>query len=145
MRLVIDTNVLLSYFWEGSVFRKVCTEKRAELFAPEYIVEEFKRHALEVSKRAGIAESTLEKICKEALSRLVIIDYKDYSGFMKECKESIGDFNEREKAEILEDLDFLAVADMLCCPLWTSDRLLSRQKKIAVLSPAEIVSLLDLD
>jgi predicted nucleic acid-binding protein len=144
MRFVIDTNVLLTYFWKGSVFRRVCTERQAELFAPEYILKEFRRYAPEVSKRAGVERNELRKICREALSHLVIIDYDDYSGFMKECMEATFDLDERERDEILEDLDFLAAAEMLCCPLWTSDKLLSKQKRVAVFSPAEVVSLLDL-
>lgn len=145
MRLIIDTNVLLTYFWKDSVFRGVCEGEKAELFAPELVVKEFREHAPQIAERAGVPKEEFQRVCKEALLQLVIIDFRDYEEFLKECQSSIGELDGREYTEVLEDLDFLAVAKMLCCALWSSDKLLRKQKAVTVLDTKEVVSLLDID
>jgi len=145
MRLVLDTNVLLTYFWETSTLREVCKLRKAELFAPEFALKEFNKHAREVFKRARVPDEKFGSVCKELFSKITILDSKDYDEFFRECKASFIGLTENERCELEEDADFLAVSIMLCCPLWSNDKLLKKQKKVDVLNTAEVVSLLDID
>lgn len=145
MRLVLDTNILLTYFWETSTLREVCKLRKAELFAPEFALKEFKKHARDIAKRAGVPDERFEGVCKELFSKIVVIDFRDYEEFFKECREAFAELDKGERRELEEDADFLAVAVMLCCSLWSNDKLLKKQSRVDVLNTKEIVSLLDID
>ncbi len=145
MRLVLDNNVLLTYFWKSSTLRALCMENKGEFFTPEFALVEFKKYARELSKRAGTPEKEFDRVCKDLFSHVTIIDFKDYKGFFKECIESFERLSEKDNAELIRDLDFLAVAHMLCCPLWTNDKLLRKQHGVVILDTKEVVSLLDVE
>jgi len=43
MRLVVDSNVLFTFFWKNFVFRNIL-DKSVELFSPEYALEEINKY-----------------------------------------------------------------------------------------------------
>lgn len=50
MNIVVDTNVLITFFWKHSVFQKILAKGYFTLYAPEYALEEinkYQRHILE--------------------------------------------------------------------------------------------------
>lgn len=143
MRIVVDSNVLLTYFWKDSVLREICKSRKVQLFAPEFALKEFKKHAKHMAKKAGLTQRDIKRVSEDLLSQLIFIDYEDYSRFFADSWDSIEDLPEKERAELSEDLDFLATARFVSCPIWSNDKLLTRQKEVIVLNTKEIISLLD--
>jgi len=144
MRLVVDSNVLFSYFWKNSVFREICKEKKVELFAPDFALEELSKHAKGIMEKTGISLNEFKTLRKDMSSHMVFIDYRDYSKYFKEIIDSWNNISGKNREEMREDIDFLAIAEMLCCSLWSNDKLLKKQTKIVVLNTKELVSLLDI-
>jgi predicted nucleic acid-binding protein len=145
MRLVADTNILFTYFWEGSALRKICDERRAELFTPELALKELDKYADSIARRTGRTADDFRKMRKEMLLNFTVIDKKDYSGFYTKTRSMLAHLPKNELKEASEDLDFLAASIMLCCPLWTNDKLLRKQSGVIILDSKEVVSLLDVE
>jgi predicted nucleic acid-binding protein len=144
MRIVVDTNILLTFFWDNSVLRRVCRDKKAEFFTAEYALGEIKKHKEVIAKRAGLNSKEASDALKQLFSSVTVIDTKDYDEFLQEVRDSTSEFSTKDRTEFSKDIDFLAVSLMLCCPLWSNDKLLSKQKKVMVFNTKEIVSILDI-
>jgi predicted nucleic acid-binding protein len=56
VRLVVDANVLFSALIRDGVTRKLFFEDRLELFAPEYLFEEFAGHRKEILQKSQRSE-----------------------------------------------------------------------------------------
>ena len=144
MRLVLDTNILFTYFWENSAFRDICNNENAEFFAPVFALKEIDKYKEEIIRKTHITLIEFVAMRKEMGSHITFIDEKNYKKYYKEIKVSLKALPVKEQEEILEDVDFLAIAHMICCPLWSNDKLLKNQKDITVLNTDEIISILDI-
>lgn len=60
MRLVVDANVLFSFFKKDSVTRKLITSPKLLLFAPAFSLRELDKHKEEVIARAKISPDEYE-------------------------------------------------------------------------------------
>ncbi len=52
------------------------------LFAPEFIVDEFARHLVEVRKKSGLDGEELYRLVDKVLSQLVLVPDKDLKPFL---------------------------------------------------------------
>ena len=137
MKLVIDTNVLVTYFWPDCVFRRVLLTKRAKLIAPEYALVELRKHQDEITKKARITKAMFDERTSSLKEEVVFIPvemYKQTLNVMKERINSSRDVSITEQEELLNDIDFLALAEENKCQLWSNDILLKKQKQITVLN-----------
>ena len=138
MRLIIDTNVLFTYFWKNSVFRDILLNQDLEFYSPEYALEELNKYSNIIRKKAKITPAQYKNILSELIEKIYFISVKDYKEGLKETYKEIKDKNK----EIIDDIDFLALAHALQCPLWSNDKLLKTQEIIVVVSTDEIIQLL---
>ena len=61
-KLVVNTNVLMTFFWKSSVFRKVVHGQELELLSPEFALEEINKHENEIKKKADINNEEFKKM-----------------------------------------------------------------------------------
>ena len=54
MKLVVDSNVLFTFFWKGSVFKNFL-DTPIQLFSPEYALEEINKYSLEIMKKTSLS------------------------------------------------------------------------------------------
>ena len=40
MRIIVDTNILFSFFWKKSILKELLNNPSLELFSPEFALEE---------------------------------------------------------------------------------------------------------
>lgn len=133
MKLVVDTNVLFTYFWEGSFSRSLLISKDLELVSPEYSLEELKEHKEEIKKKVRISESDFERVLDELHYYVNFISFESYSSFLKRVN-GVPDRN---------DLDFLALALKLDVPVWTNDKHFKEQSLVKVYTTVELVKELE--
>lgn len=143
MRIVLDSNILFAYFWGDSVFREICKSGKLELFAPEYALTELKRYDVHIRKKTRISKEEFESLRKEMAEKIIFIAEEDYKEYFGEIIESWAGLAEEVVSEISDDIDFLAVANFLCCPLWSNDKLLKRQDEVLVMNTKEIIELVE--
>jgi predicted nucleic acid-binding protein len=130
LRLIVDTNVMFSFFWENSITKKLLLNQNNLLFAPEFALEELKKYEKEIIHKAKITKKEFSEIRKELAILIEFIPLEEYKQFLKKGLIASPDSN---------DVDFFALAIKLELPLWSNDNLLKNQNIIQVLNTKEIL------
>src|SRR3989344_2739414 len=145
--VVVNTNVLFTFFWKNSVFNKLVLSQHLECLCPERALEEINKYSSDIMKRTKLSETEFNKLKNELFKVLVEpLPFKLYSSSIKEmgtCIENTKGLTAEEKEELLDDIDFLALALKLKCLLWSNDKLLKEQSKVKVINTEEMISLVD--
>ena len=133
MKIVVDTNILFSFFWEGSITRKLLLASSLELISPEYALEELRKYKAEILRKTGAKDTAFEGYLRELKRVVKFIKKTEYSDYSNEAKIISPD---------KKDSEFLALCLKESCHLWSNDLLLKRQNKVKVLTTEEIIRLL---
>lgn len=131
MKLVVDTNILFSYFWKPSVIREWLMNQNLELFAPEYALEEINRHEAEICKRAGITRKEFRQIKKDLAISVTFVPLERYYEHLAMALRISPD---------TDDIDFFALSMALQIPLWSNEKRLKEQQKLKVYSTLDLLN-----
>ncbi len=136
MKLVVDTNVLMTCFWKNSETRKtIMLNDNLKLIAPEFSLEEIDKYRNEIIKKAKISEEEFKVLKIDLAISIKFFPLVEYKDFLEQAFEISPDPN---------DIDFLALALKLNCPIWSNDKKLKNQNKIKVYSTEDILRILKL-
>ena len=137
MKLVVDTNVLFSFFKRDSTTRKLIIdpelELNLELFTPVHALEELKEHEGEMRK-FGVSSGDFDVI----LSSLPLFVNTVSQSFLEPLLSEAGKLLPKDT----DDAPYIALALKLNCPIWLGDAGLKEQSKVKVLSTKELIELL---
>ncbi len=131
MKLVVDANVLFSALIKDSFTRKLFFEERLEIYAPEYLFEEFEEHRREIIQKAHKNEDEFWDVMGILKSRISVVPFSEFERFMERAKEVSPD---------KDDAIYFAAAFAINGAIWSNDRNLKDQKVVRVLSTVEIVA-----
>lgn len=140
MRIVVDSNILFSFFWKDSTFSKLCENRELQLISPEYALVEINNYKVEIMKKAKISNEEFNKKRLELVDRISFIPLEVYVLEFNNVKKLAEKFKEKSD-EILGDIDFLALAIKLEMPLWTHDKLLKEQNRVKILTTKEVIDI----
>ncbi len=143
MRLVVDTNILFTFFWKNSIFENII-KKDNDFFAPEYTLEELNQHATEIKKKTSISDKKFKDLRIKLVLNVEFVPLKQYSNYFSEVMLLSRDLKNNEYDNFIKDTDFLALALKLKCPIWTNDKQFKDQSKILVFNTREIIELIDI-
>jgi len=132
MRLVVDANVLFSALIKAGATRKVLLLSKHDLYAPEFMFEEFKKHLLELQKKTLLPREELVQNL-ETLLQLAEIKLVPFEEF-KHKKELAAKVSPDKG-----DIAYLALALHLQCPLWSQDKQLKKQNKVKTITTKELL------
>ena len=134
MRLVVDANVLFSFFKRTSATRRfILSHPEIEFVTPAYVLEELEGHEVEIKAKARIDDRVLALTKKELQAYLALVPVEAFKDMWEEAKRISPD---------PDDAPYLAVALALGCALWSNDKeLKEKQSKVTVLSTAELLAL----
>ena len=130
MELVVDTNIMFSFFWEKSVTKKLLIDQDMHLFAPEFALEEIKKYEREIIRKTGLSKKEFDFARTELAISIKFIPLKDYQEFLKKALQVSPDEN---------DIDFFALSLKLKIPIWSNDLELKKQSQISVVSTKEVI------
>ncbi|MBI4148185.1 hypothetical protein HY490_02745 [Candidatus Woesearchaeota archaeon] len=133
MKLVVDTNVLLTFFWQSSVARVVFSDQHIGLCAPEFALEEIKKHESELMKKAKLSPVHFNQMRKEMAMLVEFIPLAEYRSFLETARSITPD---------PDDIDFVALSLKFQCPIWSNDHALANQNHFKVCATKEIIELL---
>jgi len=133
MRLVVDTNVLFSYFNSKSKIIELLKNQNLQLFAPRYAIIELKKYKNLIKTKYSVLEDNFYKKIKELEE---IVSFTEEEIYIKE-KENIFEITIDEK-----DKDFLALSLKLDCALWSNDKALKLQDRVVVINTLELADIL---
>jgi len=133
VKIVVDTNVLVSFFRENPVYEIISKSKilSLQLFSPEYAINELIKNNEDVLKYAKINLKQFEYRLSELFEYIKIIP----QDFFKECEE--------EAKQIIHDKDvpIFALALQLKCSVWSNEPLFRKQNKVEIFSNRDMIEL----
>lgn len=142
MRLVVDSNVLMTAFWPNSTFSDLASRHDMKLYAPAYALEEIRKHGAEIRQKTKATAHGFAQVAESLEATVRFFDKKEYSSGLREMGKELRGLDVKDAERIREDIDFLALAHERRCPLWSNDSLLKKQKSVVVLSTRELILLL---
>src|SRR3990167_3873185 len=128
MEFVVDTNVLMTFFWKNSLTKRILFDERFEFFSPEYSLEEINLHKSEILKKAKISLSEFKRLRRELAIYTEFIPLEEYKEFLEEAA----------RLPDTKDIDFFALALKLKIPIWSNDKHLKMQSLAPVFTTKEI-------
>jgi len=102
MKVVVDTNVVISALLKESRARLNLIYKRIDFYAPDYLLDEMNTHKEEIIEKNELLSGKLEKILGIILKRVKIINKEEWGKFEIDAKQIIGKVDEK-------DIPFVAV------------------------------------
>ena len=135
MKLVVDANILFSFFKKDSFTRRfILSHPEIELFTSMYVFDELEEHKDEIKSKAKIDERVYVLSKKELLEYVTVVPLEEFKEFWEEAKQISPD---------PDDVEYLAVALSLNCAIWSNDRNLKEgQSRIMVITTVELSKLL---
>lgn len=137
MRLVVDTNILFSFFRENPV-RSVLINAVSlglELYTPEWAIDELRANKESLLKYAKINEEQFELMISTLHSLVEVVSLELFSSHKEQAQQVSPD---------PKDTPFFALALQLNATLWSNEPRLKRQSKIKVLSTQELLGIIPL-
>lgn len=134
MKLVVDTNILVSFFRSNPVNFIISSSNsfKLELFIPEQVKEELLKKQSDVLKYAKINSEEFNKKFSE-LEGLFNIEPKDS---FKEFELGAKTLSPHDK-----DIPIFALALKLNCPIWSNEPGFKEQSEIKVFSTKDMIEL----
>ncbi len=136
MELVVDTNVLFSFFKSDSSTRKIIIGTSLTLYAPHETFTELLKYTDEICEKSSITKKEFNRI-RAALHSLVKTIHQ--STFRKECDLATSFLPDTSK----EDAPFIGLALHLGIPLWSNDKALKKQEKVKVFSTSDLLKIIE--
>lgn len=133
MKLVVDTNILVSFFRQNPVNEIISKSKplNLQLLSPEYAIDELRKNKEGILKYSGLDEKQFEKKLSELLNCIKLISDNSFKEFELEAERLIHD----------KDIPFFALTLKFKCLIWSNESLFKKQSKIKVFSNREIIEL----
>ena len=132
MRIVIDTNLILSAIIKNSATRHMIMALEAEFYYPDESLDEIFRNKGEVLEKAGISEEEFNKIFLTIFKYLRLIKRIEFEKNIKKAEEIIGKIHKN-------DVIFVAAALTKDAIIWSNDEHFKKQNEVAVLTTKEII------
>jgi len=135
MKLVVDANVLFSFFKKDSITRKlIAAFEIFELYTPSLCLKELSKHKEEICKKSMISEAEFEEEMEDLRLFVGTIPDEEFKDFAGEAKQILG--------EHLKDIPYFALALYLKCGIWSNEKRFKKQSRIKVFSTSDLVSFL---
>jgi predicted nucleic acid-binding protein len=133
MKIVIDTNILFSFFWKDSLTRRLIITSEIELISPEVALEEIKKYSYDLTRRLKISNREFHEYFKKLKGIVKFIPKKEYHSFLNDAERICPD---------KKDAEFFALCLKYSCSLWSNDSILKNQNRINVLSTQDIIDIM---
>ena len=138
MKLVVDTNILFSFFKKESFTRKLILDSSLELVSPELALKELRKYSKELSKKSKINHDALDSIFSLLEEHVEFVPLYVYKNEFKNSLKIIKKFSQNDVEEFLDDIDFFALASKERCSIWSKDALFKKQSIIKVFNTTEL-------
>ena len=136
MKLVVDANVLFSFFMKYSSTRKfIFSHPELELFAPEYLFDELEEHKEEIKRKSKIDDNVFNLSKKELLIYVTVVPLDEFKEFWDKARKISPD---------PDDAQYFAVAFAMSCVFWSNDKSLKKQSCVKILNTKELLELIGL-
>lgn len=135
MKLVVDANILFSFFKSDSATRKLLTSFEIfELYSPSLGIKELTKNREEICRKSRISEAEFEEAMEDLRLFVGFVPDEEFKDFGGEAKQLLG--------KHIKDIPYFALALFLNCGIWSNEKRFKRQSRIRVFSTADLISFL---
>jgi len=129
VKVVVDANILFSALIKDSITQRLFFEESLEIYAPEYLFEEFAEHREEILQKSHRSEAEFWKVMAVLKSKISVVPFSECERFMKRARGVSPD---------KDDVIYFAVAFAIRGAIWSNDKNLKCQKAVQILNTGEI-------
>ena len=131
MELVTDANIAISALIASQgMTANLLFADTLKLSAHELLLKEIIKHKKEILKKSKFPEKEFELALSLIFSRIKLVPFSKFEKCIQKAKKISPDQN---------DIEYLALALKLNCPLWSNDKLLKTQREITVINTTELI------
>ena len=134
MKLVVDTNLIISSLLKDSLTRRIITHIDADLYTIRFTQEEIGKHNRELLEKGGFSDVALNFILENIVKRLAIIEDEVIKSKMEEARELMDSID-------WKDTPFIAAALAIDADIWSDDKHFEKQRKIKVWKTQDLAKL----
>lgn len=132
MKLVVDANVIFSALIGGKL-TEIFLSPKLELFVPELLFVEIKKHEEEIKQKSCFSDKEFELLLGIIEKRVKVVPLNEFIYQYKEAKELLKEHS--------KDAPYVALALYLGCPFWSYEKRFQKIKEIECITTEEIVKL----
>ena len=134
MELIIDASAVFTGLIGTGITKYIIFSNAINLFAPEYLFDEFEKHKLRIKELSGFSEQELSELFNKLKLRITIIPKEQFEKFLMEANSLIPD---------KDDTEYLALSlSMNKTPIWSNDPHFKEQSVIKIYATSELVKYL---
>ena len=134
--LVVNTNVLFSFFGKSTTTRELIFLLSGRLVSPEFAVEELYKYKDVIMRKAKITPEEFEFLVSNLREHVMFVREDFYTEFIPIALEITPD---------KDDADFIALSLKVNAPLWSNDKRLKSVREVQVLTTGELLKILGVD
>ena len=138
MKLVVDTNILFSFFKKDSFTQRLIVDSSLELISPELSLKELKKYSNELSVKSKIGKDDIDFMFSLLKEYVKFVPSNVYKDEFKNSLKIAEKFSQEDFEEFLDDIDFFALASKESCSIWSKDALFKKQSVIKVFNTIEL-------
>jgi len=136
MKVVVDVNVILSSLVKKGdsfeVFALNSLFNRFDFVAPEFLLVELEKHKERIFTVSDLSREIFETTLKMVIEQITLVSESEFSRYIPESKKLV--------SEHLKDIQYVALALKLNCPIFSGDKTLKNLIPDKVLNPKEMLS-----
>ena len=137
MKLIIDTNILISSLLKDSTTREILLNESLNFYLPEIVLSEVNKYLPYIIQKSELSEEEIKKLLNTILENLILVPIEEYEKKMNEGMKIIGNIDEK-------DTQFIALAlSIENDGIWSNDKYFEKQKKIKVFKTIDTLNLLE--
>ncbi|WP_088866812.1 PIN domain-containing protein [Thermococcus radiotolerans] len=134
--LVVNTNVLFSFFGKSTTTRELIFLLSGRLISPEFAIKELYEHKDVITRKARISSEDFEFLISTLREHVMFVGEEFYAEFIPVALEITPD---------KDDVDFIALSLKVNAPLWSNDKRLKEVNEVQVLTTKEVLKLLGIN
>lgn len=134
MKVVVDTNILFSFFKRDSKTRELILNfEYVESYTPSFCINELLKYKDVICEKSLLDNKQFDEVFKYLLLFVKVVPFDEYKQFLSKAIKISPD---------PDDVDLFALALKLNCSIWSNDKVMKRQSSVEILSTKEILEFL---
>jgi len=135
MKLIIDTNIIISGLIKDSSTRKILLRPDIELYFPDILLLELFKYLPEIAQKADLPKKEIRHLLNLFVTNFHIVPLLDYKKELRQAHEIIGKIDKK-------DTPFIALALTIKCDgIWTEDKHFEKQNTISIFKTKDLIDL----
>lgn len=123
MRIIVDSNRLISALIKKGVSRKILSSKNIDFYSIDYVMGEVDKYRDIIEKKSKMSKEEVDTLFSMVMENIDIVSEEEVKANMKEAKKIMDDIDPK-------DTPFIAAALAISSDIWSHDKHFEKQNKV---------------